>query len=322
MSGSVNGPPDPVVSVVMPAFEAASTIEAAVASVLNQSLADLELFVVDDGSTDGTAAIVRGIADPRVRLLEQDHQGAAAARNLGVRAARAQIVTLVDSDDLLLPSYLAATREALLANPDAGFVYTDAYVLNADSGRIRRMTATQPYRPSPPPRTAEEFHAALIEVNFVYNAVSLPRSVFDRVGFFDESLRAAIDYEMWLRIAANGFTGVEVPGPLAVYRSGRRGSISSNRERVLKNLVRVFEIALERHPGSATARELVRARHEAVSAELEAVRGARALGALLRRGRDRLARARSAIRRDAVWYKRAAPPSALSEAFPGLFPPA
>lgn len=319
MSSKVSRPSDPSVSVVMPALDVEVTIGAAIASVLRQSLADFELIVIDDGSTDTTAAIVRGISDTRITVLEQDHRGAAAARNAGVRAARAPIVVLVDSDDLLMPRYLELTSEALRANPEAGFAYTDAYVLNADSGRIRRTTATQRYRPAPPPRTAEELHAALIEVNFVYNAVSMPRSVFDQVGFFDESLRAAIDYEMWLRVAAHGFTAVETAGPpLAVYRSGRRGSISSDRECVLTNLARMYEIALRQHPGSAEARALTRNRQEFVAAELAAVRGARTMDAFRRRGRDTLARARSRVRSDAVWYPRDAPPAEFSAAFPDL----
>ena len=149
--------------------------------------------------------------------------------------------------------------------------------------------------------------------------MTIRKSVLDHVGPFDESLRATIDYEMWLRVAAHGHTAVEAPGPLAVYRSGRSGSISSNRERVLSNMLRVYEIAIEKHPGSEQARELARARHAFVAHELGAVRGGRSVDALRRRGRDSLARARSRLRTDRVWYPLDAPPSALVSALPDLF---
>ena len=311
----------PSVSVVMPALDAESTIRATLDSVLRQSLAEFELIVVDDGSTDSTAEIVKAIPDPRVKLVQQEHGGAAAARNTGVRAARAPIVTLVDSDDLLLPRYLECATRALAERPDAGFVFTEAYVMDAETGRIRRTLATQPYRPTPLPRTAEELHVALIQGNFIYNAVSMPVAVLDRVGFFDESLRAAIDYEMWLRVAAYGFCAVGTEGPpLAVYRSGRRGSISSDRERVLTSMIRVYEMSLANNPGSAAAQRITRERMDFFAAELAAVRGRRSLGALRRRGRDSLARTRRRLRPDTLWFPRDAPPEGLPLAFPDLFP--
>ena len=311
----------PSVSVVMPALDAESTIGSALDSVLRQSLTDFEVIVVDDGSTDSTAAIVEAIPDTRVKLIQQDHGGAAAARNTGVRAVRGPIVTLVDSDDLLLPRYLERATRVLADRPEAGFVYTEAYVMNAETGRIRRTMATQPYRPSPLPRSAEELHVALIRANFIYNAVSMPVAVLDRVGPFDVSLRAAIDYEMWLRVAAFGYCAVGTEGPpLAVYRSGRTGSISSNRDRVLTNMIRVYEQSLTRYPGSWEAQRITRERIEFFSAELAAVRGKRSLGALRRRGRDFLARTRGRVRPDALWFPRDRPPEELPRAFPDLFP--
>jgi glycosyltransferase involved in cell wall biosynthesis len=311
----------PSISVVMPALNAAGTIEAAMESIFQQSHDDFELIVVDDGSTDNTADIVHGVGDSRLRLLQQDHGGAAAARNAGIRASRGAVISLVDSDDLLLPRYLEKMFGALGSSPEAGFAYTDAYVWNAASGCVRRTTAMERYRPEPPPTTAETLRAALIRVNFIYNAVSLPRAVFDTVGFFDESLKAAIDYEMWLRIAAYGLTAIYVPGtPLAVYRSERPGSISSDRDRVLTNLSLMFESSLHTHPDSADARQLTRDRQVFIAAELAALHGARTVDGFRRRSRDFLARSRSRLRSDAVWFPRNEPPEELTGAFPDLFP--
>ena len=312
---------EPVVSVVMPARNTAATVAEAVRSVLRQTLGEFELIVVDDGSTDETVSIVRELADPRVVLLEQQHGGAAAARNAGIRVARSSVITLVDSDDLLLPTYLEVMAGLIRGNPGVGFAHTDAFVVSAATGRVRRTTATQRYRPSERPTSAEAFHLALLRINFIYNAVTAPKSVFDAVGLFDESLRATIDYEMWLRIAANGYNAVEAPYPLAVYRSGREDSISSDHERVLSNTLRVYEIAAEQHPGSARARTVAHERQAQVAAELAAVRGARSIDALGRRARDLVARTRARVLPDRVWYPRNHPPALLTEALPDVFPP-
>jgi glycosyltransferase involved in cell wall biosynthesis len=314
----VKDAPAPAFSVVMPAFDASETIAESMASVLGQTFSDLELIVVDDGSDDDTVAIVRASADPRVVLLKQNHRGAAAARNAGVARARAPTIAFADSDDLLLPSYLEVVDGIFRDNPDVGFVHTDAYVLNATSGRIRRTTATEEYRPAPASRTPAEFHMALIEVNFVYNAVSIRRDVFDLVGPFNDQLKAAIDYEMWLRIAAHGVPAVEAPGPLAVYRSGRAGSISSDHERVFSNLLTVYEIAAE-HPGSDAAKEAVRGRQRAVAAELAAVRGQRTVLSARRRVRNSLARVRARAFPNTLWHPRDRPPPELVRALPHLF---
>ena len=304
----------------MPAWNTSGTIEAAIRSVLSQTLPDFELIVVDDGSTDETVVVVGSIADPRIQLIPCDHRGAAAARNEGVKAASAPIVSLVDSDDLLLPRYLEVMSGLVRSHPDVGFAYTDAFVFDAKSHRVRRTTATEPYRPSSLPRGPEELHLALLTINFVYNAVTLPRRIFDVVGPFDESLQATIDYEMWLRIAAHGYGAVEAPHPLAVYRSRRPDSISADHARVLANTLRVYEIADAQHPGSARARERARQRREVVSAELQAISGARSLDALRRRARHSLAGARSRVLSGRVWRPPGSPPLELTAAFPDLFP--
>src|SRR5437016_179026 len=108
---------DPTFSVVMPALNAETTIGAAIRSVLAQTRTDFELLVVDDGSTDNTIDEVRRVADPRVRLLALKHRGVAVARNYAISEARARFVSMLDSDDLWLPSYLEVMGAALAGNP-------------------------------------------------------------------------------------------------------------------------------------------------------------------------------------------------------------
>ena len=113
----------PTFSIVMPAFNAERTIAAAIRSALAQSREDFELIVVDDGSTDDTAEIAGSFAsDPRLVLIRSTNGGPAVARNLALAQARGRYVSLLDSDDLYLPTYLAETQEALLRNPEPASV--------------------------------------------------------------------------------------------------------------------------------------------------------------------------------------------------------
>src|SRR5262245_21706236 len=93
----------PLVSVLLPTFERAGLVGEAVASVLAQTCTDFELLVIDDGSTDDTAAVVRGFIDPRVSYLERKHGGIAAALNTGLAQARGRLIARIDSDDRWLP---------------------------------------------------------------------------------------------------------------------------------------------------------------------------------------------------------------------------
>src|SRR5947209_8661253 len=150
----------PRLSVVIPAYNSARTIRAAVASTLNQTRPVLEVIVVDDGSTDATAEVVTGIADPRVRLVSRPNGGPSAARNAGIAVARGEWVGFLDSDDLWLPSYAQRAAAALGAAANPGFAYTDAYRFDGGSGRVKRGWALS--APDPPPPDRESFLIALL----------------------------------------------------------------------------------------------------------------------------------------------------------------
>lgn len=116
-------PKRPLVSVILPVYNGTATVAAALHSSLTQTCTALEVIVVDDGSTDTTAAQLRQCADPRVRLIAQAHQGAAAARNHGVLLARAPYLAFLDADDLWLPAKLAVQLAALAAAPEVDMVF-------------------------------------------------------------------------------------------------------------------------------------------------------------------------------------------------------
>jgi glycosyltransferase involved in cell wall biosynthesis len=266
----------PAFSVVMAAHDSARTIRAAIESVRLQTRPDWELLVVDDGSTDDTAAIAAGVADERVRLLSQANGGPSSARNAGLRASRAPVVCTLDSDDLWLPHYLETVGSVLAEDDAVDVVYTDAWVLDDVRGRVRRTTEMHYQRPPSGGDDPPAFLLELLQRNFVYNSVALRRRVLERVHGYDERLWTGEDWELWLRIAAAGFRFHRVASPLAVHRD-HPGTLSSDAERMRRGDIQVYEI-VEREWGAGS--EV--AERAAVLAAARARRGTTRLDRLVR----------------------------------------
>lgn len=255
---------DPTASVVIPAFNAAATILNTVQSALRQSDTTLEVVVVNDGSTDATAQIVSGIDDPRVRLVNQANQGLPAARNSGIRASRGAYVAFLDSDDLLLPDFLRLGIEALRRAARPGFAYTDAYVLDDETGRVRETSAMAQFEPPiPPPEDSADFLLALMRINFVYVSTIVPRDVLDATGGFNETLASCEDYDLWLRILVEGLQAAWVPGRHAVYRL-HPGQMTRDVMRMARNLSAVYDgLSIDAMPSERHRAFLTRRRQQA-----------------------------------------------------------
>jgi glycosyltransferase involved in cell wall biosynthesis len=302
-------------SVVIAAYQAASTVGEAIRSVLAQTRQDFEVIVVDDGSRDATAAVAEAIAaeDNRVRVYGQPNAGPSAARNRGIAAGAGEYVSMLDSDDLWLPEYLAEMGSALDLDPQAGFAYTEAWEFDEASGRFRKGTAMG--RQHPPEKTLphERFVSELMQRNFVYNSVTVRRSVLEQVGGYDEGMTHGEDYELWLRIAISHFTAIRVPGPLAIKRDSP-SSLTNDMAAMSAGVRDAYRAVLERHPASPRVRALAMARLDELRQD-EGRRSSRK-GRLLLAGRGVLAaatRGRRARRR-----QRGEPPPGVARAFPGL----
>jgi GT2 family glycosyltransferase len=305
----------PEFSVVIPAFNAEATIASSVASVLSQTYPDLEVVVVDDGSSDKTAAVVARIADARVRLVPQPNRGVSAARNAGIAAARGRYVSFLDSDDLWLPSYLELAARALAATTRPGFAYTDAYAFDPVTGKVGRrgMEGRQP--PVPPPSDSDEFLLELLERNFVHVSTSVPREVIEEVGGFDPAATPAEDYGMWLRIAVKGYDVVWIPGKHALYR------IHSEQASRDELKLRRGEAAALRtiEPGdlpTVAHRALLERRRRDIAHELRVLEGGAPLAGAVRRLRRRAGQLRyiAGLRSPC----RETPPTEVTAAFPDL----
>jgi glycosyltransferase involved in cell wall biosynthesis len=305
-------------TVVMAARDTRATIAAAIRSVLAQTRGDFELVVVDDGSRDGTPDVVRGFGgDQRVRLVSLERGGgAAAARAAGIEAGSGPLVSLIDSDDLWLPGYLEAMGAALDADPGAAFAYTDAWYLDERTRRIRRVSAMGHQRPpEPPPATAGALFDALLERNFVYNAVTVRRAAIDAAGPPDARLRSMVDWEWWLRLAATGHRAIRVPGRLGVYRL-RPESLSRDPLLVAAGQRDLWHTVAEEYDLPDERRRALRERAQRFDAEVAALQGRRRIALAAWRARRRVAGARARLRRGRDYY--AQPPAELVAAFGDL----
>lgn len=241
----------PEVTVVITCHNHAHFLPDAIDSVRRQTFRDFELVVIDDGSTDDTAAVAARYRD--ARYVWQAHAGLSAARNTGAREARGRHVVFLDADDRLLPAALQIGMECAARHPDAAFVSGHYVVIDRHGHRVsdrRRQCVTASH------------YEALLRVNYIgmHATVLYRRETLERHGGFDESLPAGEDYDLYLRVAR-----VEPivchPGLAAEYR-WHGANMSLNSELMLTATLRVLHRQREHVHGHA---RLVEAYREGVS---------------------------------------------------------
>jgi glycosyltransferase involved in cell wall biosynthesis len=200
------------VSVLIPAYNAQPYIGDTLESVLDQSFRSFEIIVVDDGSTDGTRAIAENYRGRGVVILSQSNAGPAAARNRALSHARGKFIALLDSDDIWERDFLQTMVQFLDRHPDVSIAFCDSRFFGET--RFAGKTFQEVYPPCPPITLAKVAGC----VSHVCLDAILRREVFDRVGAFDEALRAAEDFDLWLRALHAGCRIEPVPRVLVRYR--------------------------------------------------------------------------------------------------------
>lgn len=263
--------PPPLVSVVIPAYQAADFITRSVSSALGQSYPSLETIVVNDGSPD-TEQLRRALQPfaSRIQYLEQDNNGAAAARNTGIHASRGEFVAFLDADDRWETDFVESQLELLAAPPRADLVYSNARLVGAPwlegrtsfstAGGIQNVTALDLIR---------------ADAVVVTSSVLTRRSILDEVGLFDTSPRISEDFDLWLRIAMHGGRIRYTSKPL-VTRTVRPGSLSADDEQMIGRIIYAYSLAEDR-ADSAELRDEIKRQIELFQGRLSLTVGKRHL---------------------------------------------
>lgn len=195
-----------LVSIIMPAYNREDTIPAAITSVLAQTYPHFELIIIDDGSSDSTADVVKGFDDERVRLITgPGRSGVSEARNIGLRAAKGDLIAYLDSDNTWQPEYLTAMVAALHQSSNAQAAYSGQY--------LYRGTQPEPFA-----IRFASFNKGLLENrNYIdLNCFMHSKHVFKKTGMFDTRLKRFVDWDLILKISSE-FTIISVPVLLSNY---------------------------------------------------------------------------------------------------------
>lgn len=236
----------PQASIIVPAYNATTTLPQTMASLCAQTYRDMEIIIVDDGSTDHTADMARKYArHPGIRLVQQGNRGLAGARNTGIAAAKGDFIGFCDADDLWHPDKLAIHVAHLQSNPAVGLSFSGSQLINANGQatrhaqrpRLNDITPAHVMKRNPVGNgsAAVMRRAALVQLAY------RPASEAQRDWVFDETFRQSEDIECWLRLALSTDWQIEgVPGNLTQYRVNP-GGLSANTERQLASWERVMD---------------------------------------------------------------------------------
>lgn len=243
---------DVLVSIVLPTYNRAHLLPCSINSVLQQTIRNIELIIVDDGSTDDTAAVVASYKDPRIRYIPlEKNQGVGAARNTGLKLATAPYVAFQDSDDFWLPEKLQLKLAALdAADEDVGVVYCGRLIYGRDDNNQYGERCVS-YVPSRTKKTvAGDLYTSLLSGNILTTTMLLAkREIMLATGGFDLTLRADEDWDMALRLAQQTkFAFVHIPLIIAYVSED---SISRDFGACAEALIRIVEkhkTALAAHP--------------------------------------------------------------------------
>ncbi|CAK6688454.1 Undecaprenyl-phosphate 4-deoxy-4-formamido-L-arabinose transferase [Synechococcus sp. CBW1107] len=228
-------PKAPLISVVIPVHNGATLLRDTLQSVQQQSLSDWELIVLDDGSSDDSAAIATAMAseDPRIRLLRQANAGVSIARNRGVAASRAPLIAFLDADDLWHPDKLRCHVERHQSDAGLGVSFARVEFLSPE-GQPTGKIASHPSAPLTPADFLCE-NPTTTTSNWV-----LRREVFEAVGGFVEDMSYSEDLEWLLRVACNGRWRIEPIDRVLTYYRTSAGGLSASLERMEQGWLRLI----------------------------------------------------------------------------------
>jgi|GEM_PF-1294087 len=242
----------PDISVIIPTYNYAHFIELTIESVLSQNVDNVEVIIIDDGSTDRTREVVAPFLSAGLKYYYQENAGLSSARNKGIRECSGQYIQFLDADDLLGPNALGCRLAFLQQNPQHSMAVS----------RSRLFRGMNGYEPNPLFLSGWPLYSSHLDVHLCYSNLAPPhaylfrRKVIEETGWFDPGMKACEDYDYWLRALAFGYKPVYCPQGLVYYRR-HRTSMSAQLDRqyehdrlICLRLAQILEEdnALRHHP--------------------------------------------------------------------------
>lgn len=227
----------PKVEVIIPAYNTAKYLPIAIDSVIAQTVDDWRILLVDDGSTDDTAEIVAPYIQqlgPRLKYIKQANAGLPAARNTAIRNSSAELLALLDADDIWLPNRLAESLKSFEGKPHVGLSYSFVSLIDENATILKVFDSMQPHAEG---RIAPYIYTR--DVQLPCPTITFRKSAVDEVGLFDETMRATEDRDMWFRIASK-YDVVSIRSVLALYRTSP-DSMTRDPDRMLQAQLQFIE---------------------------------------------------------------------------------
>ena len=240
-----------LVSIIVPAYNVAQYIRQSLSSILLQTYRELEIIIVNDGSTDNTGEILTEYEkkDPRIIVITQQNKGLAAARNTGLKQAKGEYLCIFDSDDIMLPDKISQQHEFLELHSEHGVCYSGSYHFMDDNKNIYHH---------PVGVLSGSQYESLLHGNIINpNTVFFRHSVFEKYGGFDETLRSAEDWDYWLTLTYNGVRFGYQPLKLTLYRV-RNNSLSANSIMMSQTPISVLDKQLNRSLVNDKQKEIIK----------------------------------------------------------------
>jgi alpha-1,3-rhamnosyltransferase len=264
----------PLVTIIIPTFNRLNWIPVCLDSIKAQTYPNIETLVIDDGSTDGTVAWLRSQPDYAFAQLhvQPKNGGASIARNDGIRRARGELIVFIDSDDALLPHHVETAVNIFEKNPNLGLFCCDSTLIDSNGDVLfegRTWHQIQSKLRNYSLQTGSRSLKDIFEFSHIFPGFTLPKTVFEKIGYFDQSIFPMDDYDLSLRVAGAGYGVYYYNEPLALRRehsgqcSGFANSIDTCRKQI-----RTLNAALQRNPELRKDASLVNRRLAAAKMEL------------------------------------------------------
>lgn len=224
----------PIVSIIIPAYNAEKYIKQTIESAIGQTYKNIEVIVIDDGSKDGAAEIVKSFGDQRIIYIFQENKGQSAARNSGIKIAKGKYISFLDSDDLFLPQKIERQVDFLESNPDCGVCYSKIYHFFSDQPEKLYY--------NPIPNYSGYIFDKLLTHSVVNPLAAVMRKEYlDKYGGFKEDWRRCDEQYLWLKMAFNKVKFCYLDEVLGHYRINRE-SMSNQNVYVVETMEKFLEL--------------------------------------------------------------------------------